>query len=117
MPCRQTVPIGTSRDGSPLTIAGLWDEWKDPETGEPLLSCTMIITTANDTVAKVHDRMPVLLPPKNFEAWLSCEAWTDLLKPAPSNALQMWPVSKRVNSSRAPGDDPSLIEPVDVAEN
>lgn len=102
----------TARDGSPLTIAGLWDEWKDTETGEPLKSCTMIITAANTMVAKVHDRMPVLLGPKDFEAWLSCDVGTELLKPAPNNALQMWPVSKRVNSSRAPGDDPSLIEPV-----
>jgi putative SOS response-associated peptidase YedK len=50
----------TARDGSPLTIAGLWDEWKDIETGEPVKSCTMIITNANELAAKVHDRMPVL---------------------------------------------------------
>jgi putative SOS response-associated peptidase YedK len=52
----------TARDGSPaLTVAGLWDEWKNPETGQPLKSCTMIITEPNDFVAEVHDRMPVLL--------------------------------------------------------
>src|SRR5580704_3859736 len=52
----------TARDGSPaLTIAGLWDEWKNPETGELLKSCTMIITEPNQFVAEVHDRMPVLL--------------------------------------------------------
>ena len=57
----------TARDGSPaLTIAGLWDEWKDRATGETLRSCTMIITEPNDFVAEVHDRMPVVLEPKGF---------------------------------------------------
>lgn len=117
-----TTPTGkqpfyfTARDDSPLTIAGLWEEWTDVETGEPLKSCTMIITTANKLVAKVHDRMPVLLRLKDFEPWLSCKAGTELLKPAANDVLQMWPVSKRVNSSRAPGDDPTLIERVDLAE-
>jgi putative SOS response-associated peptidase YedK len=51
----------TARDGSPvLTIAGLWDEWKNRETGERLKSCAMIITEPNEFVAEVHDRMPVL---------------------------------------------------------
>jgi hypothetical protein len=89
----------TARDGSPLTIAGLWDEWKDIETGEPLKSCTMIVTDANDLAAKVHDRMPVLLQPKDFDRWLAGTAGTELLRPAPNDYLQAWPVSNRVNSS------------------
>jgi putative SOS response-associated peptidase YedK len=62
----QNTPSGkpwyfTARDGSPLlTAAGLWDEWKNRETGERLKSCTMIITAPNDFAAEVHDRMPVL---------------------------------------------------------
>ena len=104
----------TARDGSPLTIAGLWDEWKDIETGEPLKSCTMIITNANELASKVHDRMPVLLSPDEFEPWLSGQAGTEILNRAPELALQVWPVSRRVNSSRAPGDDPTLIEEVDL---
>jgi hypothetical protein len=51
----------TRRNEQPVTIAGLWDEWKDVETGERLKSCTMIITEANDFVSEVHDRMPVIL--------------------------------------------------------
>ncbi len=97
-------------DGSPLTIAGLWDEWKDIETGEPLKSCTMIITVANEYVSKIHDRMPVLLQQKDFDIWLTGKAGIELLKPAPDDYLQMYPVSRRVNSSRAPGDDPTLIQ-------
>lgn len=58
----------SARDGSPaLTVPGLWDEWKDPGTGKPLKSCTAIICQPNDFVAKVHDRMPVLLSENDFE--------------------------------------------------
>src|SRR3954466_14360706 len=48
-------------DGAPITVAGLWDEWKDVETGEPLKSCTMIITAANEFTSDTHARMPVIL--------------------------------------------------------
>ena len=77
----QATPTGkqpyyfTARDGSPLTIAGLWDEWKDSETGLPLMSCTMIITGANELASKIHDRMPVLLQPKDFAALAGWECW------------------------------------------
>jgi putative SOS response-associated peptidase YedK len=98
----------TGKQPSPRTIAGLRDEWKDIETGEK--SCTMIVTNANDPAAKVHDRMPVLLQPKDFDQWLAGTAGKELLKPTANDYLQTWPVSRRVNSSRAPGDDPILIE-------
>jgi len=106
----------TARDGSPaLTIAGFWDQWKNKETGERIKSCTMIITAPNDFVAEVHERMPVLLMPEQFEHWLSGEMGVDELKAAPDGYLQRWPVSKRVNSSRADKDDPSLIDKVELA--
>jgi putative SOS response-associated peptidase YedK len=105
----------TTADGSPiLTAAGLWDEWKNRETGERLKSCTMIITEPNTFVAEVHDRMPVLLTPDQFAPWLSGEAGAEYLKPAPNDYVQRWPVSKRVNSSKADADDPTLIERVEL---
>lgn len=111
-PARKQPWYFTARDGSPaLTIAGLWDEWKDKATGETLKSCTMIITEPNEFVAEVHDRMPVILAEKDYEPWLR-EGGKALLKPADNDLLQKWPVSKRVNSSRAPDEDPSLIEPI-----
>jgi putative SOS response-associated peptidase YedK len=70
----------------------------------------MIITTANEFVSKVHDRMPALLTPFQFDAWLSGSAGVELLMPWAQRSLQVWPVSRRVNSSRAPSDDPSLID-------
>jgi putative SOS response-associated peptidase YedK len=118
----QTTPGGkqpwyfTARDGSPaLTTAGLWDEWKNPETGEPLKSCTMIITEPNEFVAEVHDRMPVLLRQEQFGPWLRGEAGVEYLKPVANDYLQKCSVSKRINSSRADDNDPTLIEPVERA--
>ena len=106
----------TARDGSPaLTVAGLWDEWKDKETGKSLKSCTMIITEPNEFVAEVHDRMPVLLTEDQFDRWLRAEAGIEILKPTPNDFLQKWPVSKRVNSSRADDDGPTLIDKVELA--
>jgi putative SOS response-associated peptidase YedK len=104
----------TGSNGSPLTMAGLWDEWKDIETGERLKSCTMIITEANEFVGKIHDRMPVLLQPQDFDAWLTGHAGIERLRPAANDYLQMWPVSRRVNSSKAADDDSTLIEPIAV---
>ncbi len=106
----------TAKDGSPaLTVAGLWDQWKNPETGEPLKSCTMIVTEPNPFVAEVHDRVPVLLTERQFEPWLTGEVGQEFLKPPPNDFLQKWPVSKRVNSSRADVDDSTLIEKVELA--
>lgn len=106
----------TARDGSPvLTAAGLWDEWKNRETGEKLKSCAMIITEPNEFVAEVHDRMPALLTEDQFEWWLSGEAGKEILLPAPNEYLQRWAVSKRVNSSKADKDDVSLIDEVVAA--
>jgi putative SOS response-associated peptidase YedK len=103
----------TARDGSPaLTVAGLWDEWHDKASGETHKSCTMIITEPNGFVSEVHDRMPVLLTQNQFEPWLTGQAGLEMLTPAPDDLLQRWPVSKRVNSSRATDDDATLIEKI-----
>ena len=115
----QDLPSGkqpwyfTERDGSPaLTVAGLWDEWKNRETGERIKSCAMIICEPNEFVAEVHDRMPVLLKPEQFDHWLSGDMEVEDLKPAPNDYLQRWPVSRRVNSSKADKDDPTLVDPI-----
>jgi putative SOS response-associated peptidase YedK len=104
----------TRRDGAPITIAGLWDEWRDRQAGETIRSCAMIITEANEFVGELHDRMPVILEPEQFEAWLTGAAGLELLKSAGNDVLQCCPVSRRVNSSRAPDDDANLIEAVAV---
>ena len=87
----------SASDGSVLSFAGLWDEWQDIETGEARKSCTIIVTAANNLTRNIHDRMPVELDAEHFRRWLSGIEGTELLKPAPDDVLQMWPVSRRVN--------------------
>lgn len=105
----------TRRDNRTMTMAGLWDEWTDRESGKALRSCTMLITEPNQFVSEVHDRMPVILEERDFEPWLSGKAGLELMTPAAEGVLTKWPVSPRVNSSRTPGDDPTLIELYDPA--
>src|ERR1700680_943363 len=100
----------TRRDGQMLTIAGTQDAWVNPQSAQRIRSCSMLITEPNKFVAEVHDRMPVILEAKDFEQWERGEV-TDaakLMKPAGEKVLQMWPVSKRVNSSRTADDDAGL---------
>jgi putative SOS response-associated peptidase YedK len=104
----------TAADDGPLTIAGLWDEWTEIETGQPLKSCTMVIAEANSFVRPIHDRMPVLLEQDQFTPWLSGTAGVEILKPAPLDLLKKQPVSRRVNSSRANDNDPTLIEALEL---
>src|SRR5262249_32675147 len=66
----------------------------------------------NALARKVHDRMPVLLQPEDFDRWLAGATSTEMLKHAPDEYLQVWPVSRRGNSSPAPSDDQTLIEPI-----
>jgi hypothetical protein len=76
-----------------------------------IASCTILIADANKFTSTIHDRMPVILEPENIGPWLKGEAGKELLKPAPEDALRMWPVSKSVSK---PGntEDATLIEPV-----
>ena len=77
---------------------------------EVVRSSTMVITEPNQFVAQYHDRMPVVLTGGDVMDWLTGAKGLELLKPAPEDALKAWPVSRRVNSSKAP-DEPTLIEP------
>jgi putative SOS response-associated peptidase YedK len=74
----------------------------------------MIVTEPNGFAADIHDRMPVFLAQDQFAPWLTGDAGAEYLKPAPNDYLQCWPVSKRVNSSKADADDATLIDAVEV---
>ena len=104
----------SAADGGVLNFAGLWDRWKTPETGEPVASCTIIVTDANALTRTIHDRMPVLLDKADFEPWPSGSAGADLLRPAGEDRVRMWPVSRRVNKTGSGDDDPTLIDEVAV---
>jgi len=116
------------RDGEPMALAGLWDVWKVREgeawpTGTDdegwLRSCVIVTGEPNELVAPVHDRMPVLLPESAWATWLDptnddVERLASLLVPAPSEQLELWPVSDVVNSADNKG--PEVVEPVEPIE-
>jgi len=106
----------TRRDGQVMTIAGLWSDWTDKATSEKLMSCTMVITEPNPVAAEVHDRMPVILEAEHFDQWTHGDAKdaAALMRPAEETLLQKWPVSKRVNSSRADDNDATLIDKIEL---
>jgi putative SOS response-associated peptidase YedK len=87
-------------------------EVEDPETGEPVASCTIIVTDANALTRPIHDRMPVMLDKADIESWLNGTGGTELLRPAADDRARMWPVSRRVNKTGSGDGDPTLIEEV-----
>jgi putative SOS response-associated peptidase YedK len=102
------------QDESPLALAGLWETWQSPE-GEDLHSCTILTTGANEFMAAIHTRMPVILPPSAWEEWLDPKAQElapllPLLQPLAGDELASHEVGRQVNA--AAFDDPSCIQPV-----
>ncbi len=93
-----------------VAFAGLWETWHGAD-GSEIDTAAIVTTDANARLAPVHDRMPVVLAPKDFETWLSSrtepEEAAALLKPAPEDLLSLTPVSRRVNSVE--NDDAGLL--------
>jgi putative SOS response-associated peptidase YedK len=110
------------RDRAPFALAGLWERWPGPKRGEPpthstdrsLETATVITTTANATLKPLHERMPVVLAPQDWELWLDPATpppvLEGLLKPAPDELLEFYPVGPRVNSVR--NDDEACAAPL-----
>lgn len=97
-------------DGEPLAVAGLWSAWKDKadEGSEWLHSATVVTTSANATMASIHDRMPVILPQSAWASWLDpdnhdVETLSGLLIPAADDLLTLHPVGTDVNNVRNKG--------------
>lgn len=100
-------------DGLPFGFAGLWDHWE--RAGETIESCAILTTDANDLVARLHDRMPVIIPPEDYRLWLDPEvrrpdSLARLLRPPPNDLLTAVPVSRYVN--RTDHDDVRCIQAV-----
>ena len=93
---------------APLAFAGLWEHWQGPD-GAALETATLITTDANELVRPVHDRMPVILPPGDWAAWLGAQTKADdlkaLLKPLPSDLMERYRVSRRMSNARNEGAD------------
>ncbi len=111
----RSEPFAVRRtDGQPLALAGLWSSWRDPDTAARLYTCTILTTDPNELVARIHDRMPVVLDPTDWDAWLAegtpAESLRALLRPAPAEPLDAYAVSPAVNNVRNEG--PELLDPL-----
>ena len=96
----------------PFAFAGLWESWTGAD-GSVLETCTILTTEANEKLAELHHRMPVILPEATYADWLNlsenrAKALQPLLKPYPAEAFSYYPVSERVNSPR--NDDAACLE-------
>jgi len=99
--------------GPVFAIAGLWERWEGE--GRVVESCTLLVTEANAAVRPIHDRMPVILAPENYAAWLDPRAQdpgrlAPLLRPCPPEGMRAWRVGRRVNSPA--NDAPGCLEPL-----
>jgi len=94
---RKTRYYVTSKSGAPLTFAGVWERNERLD----LESCAIIVTEANEVIAPIHDRMPVILAPEDWAAWLA-EPREDLLRPAPESDLIAWPVCSDIADDTPP---------------
>lgn len=112
---------GMSDEPPTFAFAGLWERWTKASDGAPLESCTIVTTEANTLLRPIHERMPVIVAPADYESWLDpatpLQGALALLRPYPAEAMTLHPVSTRVNSVRfddalciAPdGEQPGLI--------
>lgn len=101
-------------NGEPFAFAGLWEHWEKGD-GEPIATCTIITTEANELMHPIHNRMPVILDAKNYEQWLDPEAkkvelLQSLLQPYPTEEMTAYPVSTKVNSPK--NDRPECIQAI-----
>jgi putative SOS response-associated peptidase YedK len=97
-----------------FAFAGLWETWKSPD-GELIESCTILTTDANKLIQPIHDRMPAILSPSDYDLWLNpdtktTESLKHILKPFPSEEMIMFPVSGKVN--KASYDAADCVEPL-----
>ena len=100
--------------GGPMALAGLWEHWMGAD-GSEIETMAILTVAANQTMAGLHDRMPAILQPEQFDAWLDCRsgsslAASELLLPAPEGLVELVEVSRKLNNPRNEG--PEVQEPV-----
>lgn len=104
----------TLAEAQPVGFAGLWELWRNPQSGEELRSCTILTTGAAQSIKDIHDRMPVVLKSEFRDGWLDPGAEPGRLKQmlfdGVETEFQRRPVSRHVN--RVQNDDPQCIEEV-----
>jgi putative SOS response-associated peptidase YedK len=104
------------KESAVMAMAGLWEMWQSPD-GSEIETCTILTTDANELLRSIHQRMPVLLQPDDYEAWLDPDQRdprevAHLMRPAESDAMDMFAVSRHVNSPK--NEDASCMEPAQL---
>jgi putative SOS response-associated peptidase YedK len=108
-------------EGQLFAFAGIWETWKDASRKTMTIeTCSILTTTPNAVTSTVHDRMPVILEPDNYDLWLDpgmtkVDAVIDMLKPFDARLMRSFPVSTRVN--HAANDDAECSTPIEVAQS
>jgi putative SOS response-associated peptidase YedK len=103
------------RDGNPMGLGGLLEHWHGP--ADDVTTFTILTTRANPLMAKIHDRMPVIIRQEDYTTWLDTN-FADVIKlqamanPFPERLMEAYPVSRKVNSPRY--DSPDLIEEFNI---
>lgn len=107
---KQPYAIAMKND-SLFAFAGLWETWRDKAGEQELQTYTIVTTDANELMEQIHNRMPVIVEPKDYERWMAptdpAHLPVDLLKPYPAEQMKAWKVSRAVGNTR--NNDPSLI--------
>lgn len=100
------------RDGSPFALAGIYDQWLNPETKEVVTTFCVVTCEPNEMMATIHDRMPVILDPTDYDRWIGPEPDPrDLMKPFPAERMTMWPIGRNVGNVR--NNTPDLLDPIE----
>jgi putative SOS response-associated peptidase YedK len=105
---RRAEPFAVALDdGQPLAMAGLWAIWRDPSSGARRYTVSILTGPPNELVGRVHDRMPIILDPDDWDTWLGEETpaprLRSLLRPRPADGMVVYPVSPAVNNVRSEG--------------
>lgn len=110
---KQPYAIGL-RDGSLFAFAGLWETWKDKTKDQVLETYTVLTTDPNELMEPIHNRMPVILAPNDYQRWLEpgepTQLPVDLLRPYPAQKMRAWKVGSAVGNVR--NNEPELIAPI-----
>ncbi len=97
-----------------FTFAGLWDKWIDKQTGEEIISATIITTQSNEKINQIHNRMPLIIQNDDRDKWLNpntgIESLLKLLQPLPSELIEFYQISQKVNNPS--NNSAEIIQPI-----
>lgn len=98
------------KSGQPFALAAIWDQWRDPETGEVIATFAVVTCEPNRMMAEIHNRMPVILKPEDYNRWLFDEDPDYLMKPFPEELMTMWKIGRDVGNPK--NDTPDILDPL-----